>query len=49
LVESEAKNPLPPNTKNNLIYTDVAGLSWVILDDPYNIEITFNSDKMRCN
>ena len=36
LVGSEAKNPLLIKTKDNLSWTDMAGLSWIFLDDPLN-------------
>jgi hypothetical protein len=36
LVESEAKNPLSNKTRDNLSWTDMAGLSWIFLDDPLN-------------
>lgn len=38
LNESEAKGPLSSNSKNSFAYTDVAGLSWIFLDDPLNIK-----------
>jgi hypothetical protein len=36
LVGSEAKNSLPSRAKENTSWTDVAGLSWILLDDPLN-------------
>lgn len=49
VVGSEAKNPLPSKVRDNISTIDIAGLSWIFLDDPYNIEITHNPDKLRCN
>lgn len=34
---SEAKNPLPAK-KNDFTGIDMAGLSWIFLDDPMNFE-----------
>jgi tripartite-type tricarboxylate transporter receptor subunit TctC len=36
MVGSEAKNPLSIKTKDNFSWTDMAGLSWILLDDPLN-------------
>lgn len=48
LVEgSESKKPLPSKVGGNISTIDIAGLSWIFLDDPYSIEITHNPDKMR--
>jgi hypothetical protein len=37
VVGSEAKNPLPTKTRGNFSWTDMAGLSWIFLEDPLNI------------
>lgn len=36
-VGSEAKNPLPQSSKRSFAISDFAGLSWIILDDPFDL------------
>lgn len=37
MVGSEAKNPLPTKTRGNFSWDDIAGLSWIFIEDPMNI------------
>ncbi len=36
-VGSEAKNPLPQSSKRSFEISEFAGLSWIILDDPFDL------------
>ncbi len=36
-IGSEAKNPLSIKSKDNLAWTDFAGLAWIFLDDPLDM------------
>jgi hypothetical protein len=47
-VGSEAKNPLPSKIIDNFSCMDIAGLSWIFLEDPWKIEITHKPDEMEC-
>jgi hypothetical protein len=38
LVGREAKNPLPNKERENYSLHDVAGLSWIFLDEPLSME-----------
>ena len=46
-VGSEAKNPLPSKRIDNFSCMDIVGLSWIFIEDPWNIEITYKPDEME--